>query len=84
MFQGDLCGGADERDGQSGQPSDNGGDKGGNVIDFFVFVNVEFQEMIAEEDPDGDGVITKDEFTKMLDKNNRKSRHCNNVSSSVL
>ena len=40
--------------------------------------------MIAEEDPDGDGVITKDEFTKMLDKNNRKSRHCNNVSSSVL
>ena len=51
---------------------------------FFVFVNVKFQEMIAEEDPDGDGVITKDEFTKMLDKNNRKSRHCNNVSSSVL
>ena len=51
---------------------------------FFVFLNVKFQEMIAEEDPDGDGVITKDEFTKMLDKNNRKSRHCNNVSSSVL
>ena len=51
---------------------------------FFVFVNVKFQEMIAEEDPDGDGVITKDEFTKMLDKNNRKSRHCNSVSSSVL
>ena len=31
--------------------------------------------MIAEEDPDGDGVITKDEFTKMLDKNNRKGRN---------
>ena len=26
------------------------------------------QEMIAEEDPDGDGVITKDEFKKMLQK----------------
>ena len=30
--------------------------------------------MIAEEDPDGDGVITKEEFTKMLDKNNRKKK----------
>ena len=26
------------------------------------------QEMIAEEDPDGDGVITKEEFTKMLQR----------------
>merc|ERR1712045_173530 len=41
----------------------------------------EIKEMIAEEDPDGDGVITKDEFTKMLDKNNRKGRN-RNVSSS--
>ena len=49
-----------------------------NVIDFLCcFLNVKFQEMIAEEDPDGDGVITKDEFTKMLDKNNRKGRNCN-------
>ena len=28
------------------------------------------QEMIAEEDNDGDGVITKEEFTKMLQKKN--------------
>lgn len=34
----------------------------------------EIKEMIAEEDPDGDGVITKEEFTKMLDKNNRKKK----------
>ena len=26
------------------------------------------KEMIAEEDPDGDGVITKEEFIKMLHK----------------
>ena len=26
----------------------------------------EIKEMIAEEDPDGDGLITKEEFTKML------------------
>ena len=27
-----------------------------------------FQEMIAEEDPDGDGIVTKEEFTKMLER----------------
>ena len=48
-----------------------------NVIDFLCFLNAKFQEMIAEEDPDGDGVITKDEFTKMLEKNNRKGRNFN-------
>ena len=57
---------------------------GASYIFFVYFFNVKFQEMIAEEDPDGDGVITKDEFTKMLDKNNRKSKHCNNVSSLLL
>ena len=27
-----------------------------------------YQEMIAEEDPDGDGIVTKEEFTKMLER----------------
>ena len=31
-----------------------------------------WQEMIAEEDNDGNGVITKEEFTKMLQKKNSK------------
>ena len=26
------------------------------------------QDMIAEEDPDGDGIVTKEEFTKMLER----------------
>merc|ERR1719318_2434948 len=28
----------------------------------------EIKEMIAEEDPDGDGIVTKEEFTKMLER----------------
>ena len=31
-----------------------------------------WQEMIAEEDNDGDGVITKEEFIKMLQRKNSK------------
>ena len=33
-----------------------------------ISLSLSLQEMIAEEDPDGDGVITKDEFKKMLQK----------------
>ena len=48
--------------------------KVGDFIVWNFFSDFDFQEMIAEEDPDGDGVITKEEFTKMLDKNNRKKK----------
>ena len=38
-----------------------------NYIDFKAW-KYDYQEMIAEEDPDGDGIVTKEEFTKMLER----------------
>ena len=38
-----------------------------NYIDFKAR-KCYYQEMIAEEDPDGDGIVTKEEFTKMLER----------------
>ena len=40
LFQSDLRGGTLERDGQSRQPSDNGRDKGWNVIDLSLLFTV--------------------------------------------
>ena len=75
-IQSDLRRGADERDGESGQPQDHEGDQGAQTLQTLKHQAVtrlyipDTQEMIAEEDNDGDGVITKEEFTKMLQKKN--------------
>lgn len=42
LFQGYLRRGTDERHGQSGQPSDNGGDKGLECYRFSLFINCQF------------------------------------------
>ena len=71
-IQSDLRRWADERDGESGQPQDHEGDQGADIRHWAVarLYIPDTQEMIAEEDNDGDGVITKEEFTKMLQKKN--------------